>query len=268
VVESQAGVGSKTRSAARSPSSGQLCNNASNAEVLVNNDWSSSRDTIRVLLADDQALFRRGINAVLNGESDIEVVAEADSGTEAIDQAVDLAPDVVLMDVRMPGVGGIEAARAIKSASPSTAILMLTISDEEDDLYEAIKAGASGYLLKEVSVATVAGAIRSVTQGESFLSPSMASKLLLEFNSMLRREQRQSETPTLSPLTNRETEVLRHVAMGHTNRQIAETLKISENTVKNHVRNILEKLHLHDRMEAAVFAMESRMLDRHKESES
>ena len=143
------------------------------------------QDTIRVLLADDQALFRRGINAVLNGERDIEVVAEANSGTEAIDQAIDLAPDVVLMDVRMPGIGGIEAARAIKSASPSTAILMLTMSDEEDDLYEAIKAGASGYLLKEVSVATVADAIRNVTQGESFLSPSMASKLLLEFNSMV-----------------------------------------------------------------------------------
>lgn len=227
-------------------------------------DWPTGKDTIRVLLADDQALFRRGINAVLTGEEDIEVVAEADSGTEAVEQAIDLAPDVVLMDVRMPGVGGIEAARSIKSASPSTAILMLTISDEEDDLYEAIKAGASGYLLKEVSVATVAGAIRNVTQGESYLSPSMASKLLLEFNQMLKREERVAET-TLSPLTNRETEVLRHVAMGHTNRQIAETLEISENTVKNHVRNILEKLHLHDRMEAAMFAIETRMLDRHKE---
>jgi DNA-binding NarL/FixJ family response regulator len=230
-------------------------------------DWPTSKETIRVLLADDQALFRRGINAVLTGEDDIEIVAEAESGTEAVEQAVDLAPDVVLMDVRMPGVGGIEAARAIKTASPSTAILMLTISDEEDDLYEAIKAGASGYLLKEVSVATVAEAIRNVTQGESFLSPSMASKLLLEFNQMLKREERVAET-TLSPLTNRETEVLRHVAMGHTNRQIAETLEISENTVKNHVRNILEKLHLHDRMEAAMFAIETRMLDRHKETET
>jgi len=211
-------------------------------------------------LADDQALFRRGINAVLNTESDIEVVAEADNGTAAIDQAIDLAPDVVLMDVRMPGVGGIEATRLIKSASPSTAILMLTISDEEDDLYAAIKAGASGYLLKEVSVATVAGAIRSVVQGESFLSPSMASKLLLEFNALLKREE-SGPRGGLSPLTQRESEVLRHVAMGNTNRQIAEALEISENTVKNHVRNILEKLHLHDRMEAAMYAIETRMLD-------
>jgi len=219
------------------------------------------------LLPDDQALFRRGINAVLNGEPDIEVVAEADNGAAAIEQSIDLAPDVVLMDVRMPGIGGIEATRAIKSASPSTAILMLTISDEEDDLYEAIKAGASGYLLKEVSVATVAGAIRSVVQGESFLSPSMASKLLLEFNALLKREARSQES-MLSPLTQRESEVLRHVAMGHTNRQIAETLEISENTVKNHVRNILEKLHLHDRMEAAMYAIETRMLERHDEPAS
>jgi DNA-binding NarL/FixJ family response regulator len=228
----------------------------------VSNDWPNGRGPIRVLLADDQALFRRGINAVLNGEADIEVVAEADNGKAAIEDAIDLAPDVVLMDVRMPNGGGIEAARAIKSACPSTAILMLTISDEEDDLYEAIKAGASGYLLKEVSVATVAGAIRNVTQGESFLSPSMASKLLLEFNALLRREQQTQDATSLSPLTQRESEVLRHVAMGHTNRQIAEVLAISENTVKNHVRNILEKLHLHDRMEAAMYAVEARLLEK------
>lgn len=223
-------------------------------------DWPSNRGQIRVLLADDQALFRRGINAVLNTEQDIQIVAEADSGSSAVEQAIDLAPDVVLMDVRMPDGGGIEATRAIKAACPSTAILILTISDEEDDLYEAVKAGASGYLLKEVSVATVAGAIRSVVMGESFLSPSMASKLLLEFNALLKREERNLQS-TLSPLTQRESEVLRHVAMGHTNRQIAETLEISENTVKNHVRNILEKLHLHDRMEAAMYAIETRMLE-------
>lgn len=223
-------------------------------------DWSSNRGQIRVLLADDQALFRRGIHSVLSTENDIEIVAEADNGAAAIEQAIDLAPDVVLMDVRMPDVGGIEATRSIKAACPSTAILILTISDEEDDLYEAVKAGASGYLLKEVSVATIAGAIRSVVQGESFLSPSMASKLLMEFNALLKREER-SHQSMLSPLTQRESEVLRHVAMGHTNRQIAETLEISENTVKNHVRNILEKLHLHDRMEAAMYAIETRMLD-------
>ncbi len=221
---------------------------------------TNGRSSIRVLLADDQALFRRGINAVLTSEPDIEIVAEADNGASAVEFAIEHAPDVVLMDVRMPGVNGIEAARAIKSASPSTAILMLTISDEEDDLYEAIKAGANGYLLKEVSVATVAEAIRSVMQGETSLSPSMASKLLLEFNALREREERSSQSQAVSPLTQREVEVLRHVSQGHTNRQIAETLKISDNTVKNHVRNILEKLHLHDRMEAAMYAIEARIL--------
>ncbi len=223
-------------------------------------EWPNTRGSIRVLLADDQALFRRGINAVLTGEPDIEVVAEADNGTTAIAQAVEHAPDVVLMDVRMPGVGGIEAARAIKKTCPTASILMLTISDEEDDLYSAIKAGASGYILKEVSVATVATAIRSVMQGESFLSPSMASKLLLEFSALSEREQRPHE-PSLSPLTARETDVLRQVALGHTNAQIADTLEISESTVKNHVRNILAKLQLHDRMEAAMYAKSNRILD-------
>ena len=221
---------------------------------------TNGRQPIRVLLADDQALFRRGINAVLNSESDIEVVAEADCGSMAVQYAIEHAPDVVLMDVRMPGSSGIEAARLIKTASPSTAILMLTISDEEDDLYEAIKSGASGYLLKEVSVATVADAIRSVVAGESFLSPSMATKLMVEFSALLRREERSQEM-SVTPLTSREIEVLHHVSQGHTNKQIAEVLSISENTVKNHVRNILEKLHLHDRMEAAMYAIEARLLN-------
>jgi DNA-binding NarL/FixJ family response regulator len=223
-------------------------------------DSPGTREQIRVLVADDQALFRKGINAVLTAEPDIEVVAEAENGRAAISEAIELAPDVVLMDVRMPDVGGIDAARSIKSSCPSTAILMLTISDEEEDLYEAIKAGASGYLLKESSVATVSDAIRAVVAGESFLSPSMASKLLLEFNALVKRQE-QNHQAMLSPLTQRESEVLRHVALGHTNRQIAETLEISENTVKNHVRNILEKLHLHDRMEAAMYAIETRMLE-------
>lgn len=215
---------------------------------------------VRVLLADDQALFRRGINAVLNGEADIEVVAEADDGKSAIALAEEFVPDVVLMDVRMPGLGGIEAARQIKATCPSTAILMLTVSDEEDDLYAAIKAGANGYLLKEVSVATVAGAIRDAMNGESFLSPTMASKLLTEFSALSRREEQVERPVTFSSLTQREIEVLQFVAVGETNRKIAEKLGISENTVKNHVRNILEKLHLHDRMAAAMYAVEADLL--------
>jgi two-component system NarL family response regulator len=207
-------------------------------------------------------LFRRGLCVVLGGEDHIEVVAEAENGEEAIAKAKELVPDVVLMDVRMPRVDGIEAARQIRTISPGTKILMLTVSDEEDDLYEAIKAGAKGYLLKEISVEEVAEAIRAVVQGQSLVSPSMASKLLNEFNALAKRAEERQQCPAPS-LTNRELEVLRLVANPMTNREIAEGLYISENTVKNHIRNILEKLHLHSRMEAVIYAVREGLLDIH-----
>ena len=217
-------------------------------------------DVIRVLIADDQALFRRGLYVVLGTEDGIEVVAEAENGEEAIEKAQELAPDVVLMDVRMPRVNGIESARQIRADVPTTKILMLTVSDEEDDLYEAIKAGANGYLLKEISVEEVAEAIRAVVQGQSLISPSMASKLLNEFNALVKRAEEKQQFPAPA-LTSREIEVLRLVAKGMSNREIADDLYISENTVKNHVRNILEKLHLHNRMEAVIYAVRERLLD-------
>ena len=220
----------------------------------------SDGEVIRVLIADDQALFRRGLYVVLGTEDQIEVVAEAENGLEAIEKARELAPDVVLMDVRMPKANGIEAAAQIRADLPSTKILMLTVSDEEEDLYEAIKAGANGYLLKEISVEEVAEAIRAVMQGQSLISPSMASKLLSEFNALVRRAEDRQQFPAPA-LTNREIEVLRLVAKGMSNREIAEELYISENTVKNHVRNILEKLHLHNRMEAVIYAVKERLLD-------
>ncbi|MDP9404673.1 MAG: response regulator transcription factor [Actinomycetota bacterium] len=215
---------------------------------------------IRVLIADDQALFRRGLHVVLDTEDGIEVVAEAENGEEAVERARELAPDVVLMDVRMPRLDGIEATRRVRSEVPTTKIIMLTVSDEEDDLYEAIKAGANGYLLKEISVEEVAESVRAVMQGQSLLSPSMASKLLNEFNALVKRAEgkQQFDGPVL---TNRELEVLRLVAKGMSNREIATELYISENTVKNHVRNILEKLHLHNRMEAVIYAVKERLLD-------
>jgi two-component system NarL family response regulator len=219
--------------------------------------------SIRVLIADDQAVFRRGLYVILGLEDDIEVIAEADNGEDAVTKAVDLAPDVVLMDVRMPRVNGIEAATRIRELLPSTRILMLTVSDEEDDLYEAIKSGANGYLLKEVSGEEVADAIRAVAQGQSLISPSMASKLLTEFSSLAKRAEAQSQFPT-PVLTNRELEVLKLVAKGMSNRDVAVALYISENTVKNHVRNILEKLHLHSRMEAVMYAVRERLLDPHR----
>jgi len=217
-------------------------------------------ESIRVMICDDHALFRRGLTMVLEAEEGIVVVGEAEDGADAIAKAEELAPDVVLMDVRMPQVSGIEATRAIAENVPTTKILMLTVSDEEDDLYDAIKAGATGYLLKEISIEEVASAIRAVISGQSLISPSMASKLLTEFTNLSKRADERQAVPT-PRLTERELEVLKLVAQGLTNRDIAAELYISENTVKNHVRNILEKLHLHSRMEAVVYAVREKLLD-------
>jgi two-component system NarL family response regulator len=218
------------------------------------------RDPIRVLVVDDHALFRRGLQMVLEQEEDIEVVGEAGDGAEAVEKVTDTIPDIVLMDVRMPKRGGIDACTAIKDAVPSAKIIMLTISDEEADLYDAIKAGASGYLLKEISIEEVATAIRAVNEGQSLISPSMASKLLTEFASMIKRGDERQQLPT-PRLTDREMEVLKLVAKGMNNRDIAKQLFISENTVKNHIRNILEKLQLHSRMEAVVYAVREKLLE-------
>jgi DNA-binding NarL/FixJ family response regulator len=217
-------------------------------------------EPIRVLVVDDHALFRRGLEMVLAQEPDIEVVGEAGDGAEAVERAADLLPDVVLMDVRMPRRSGIEACTAVKDVVPSARIIMLTISDEEADLYEAIKAGATGYLLKEISIDEVADAIRAVAGGQSLISPAMASKLLSEFASMIKRDGERQQVPA-PRLTERELEVLRLVARGLNNREIARQLFISENTVKNHVRNILEKLQLHSRMEAVVYAVREKLLE-------
>jgi len=219
-----------------------------------------AQDSIRVLICDDHALFRRGLIMVLESEDGIEVVAEAEDGEDAIRKAEEVAPDVVLMDVRMPRMSGIEATSAIAEAVPTAKILMLTVSDEEEDLYEAVKAGATGYLLKEISIEEVANAIRAVVTGQSLISPSMASKLLSEFNNLAKQAQQKVLVPKL---TDRELQVLKLVAQGMSNREVAEELFISENTVKNHVRNILEKLHLHSRMEAVVYAVREKLLDIH-----
>jgi DNA-binding NarL/FixJ family response regulator len=220
----------------------------------------NGREPIRVLVVDDHVLFRRGLEMVLEQEPDIEVVGEAGDGAEALEKAVQETPDIVLMDVRMPRRDGIDACMSIKGAVPSAKIIMLTISDEEADLYDAIKAGATGYLLKEVSIEEVGTAIRSVAEGQSLISPSMATKLLSEFASMIKRTDERQQVPT-PRLTDREMDVLRLVARGMNNRDIARSLFISENTVKNHVRNILEKLQLHSRMEAVVYAVREKLLE-------
>ncbi len=217
-------------------------------------------EPIRVLVVDDHALFRRGLQMVLEQEPDIEVVGEASDGAAAVTAATEMLPDIVLMDVRMPKGGGIDACTAIHEIVPSAKIIMLTISDEEADLYEAIKAGAMGYLLKEISIEEVAAAVRAVYGGQSLISPSMASKLLTEFATMIKKTDDRQQVPT-PRLTDREMEVLKLVAKGMNNRDIAKQLFISENTVKNHIRNILEKLQLHSRMEAVVYAVREKLLE-------
>ena len=213
---------------------------------------------IRVVIADDHVLYRKGMQAVLELDGSAQVVGQAGDGAEAVAVCASTDPDVVLMDVRMPGVGGIEACRRIRGGVPSARILMLTMSDDEADLFEAIKAGASGYLLKDLPAEEVSAAIRSVYDGQAMIPPSMAATLLAEFSRLS-----VVEVPNANGapgLTDREVEVLRHVARGLANREIADQLVISENTVKNHVRNILEKLHLHSRVEAAVFAHRQHLL--------
>ena len=226
-------------------------------------DSDPGGEPIRVLIADDHALFRRGLEMVLAEEDGIKLVGQASDGAEAVQVASATVPDVVLMDIRMPKTSGIEAARRMKESAPSAKIVMLTISDEEDDLFEAIRAGASGYLLKDIPLDEVADSVRAVHGGQSLINPSMAGKLLTEFATLARRDEEEPPAKHVAApkLTEREMEVLRLVARGMNNRDIAKDLFISENTVKNHIRNILEKLHLHSRMEAVVYAVREKILD-------
>ena len=226
-------------------------------------DGSKGPEPIRVLIADDHALFRRGLEMVLEEEDDIDLVGQASDGTEAVAVAGESLPDVVLMDIRMPKSSGIEACRATKEVAPSAKIVMLTISDEEEDLFEAIRAGASGYLLKDIPLDEVAEAVRAVHGGQSLINPSMAGKLLTEFATLAKRDSEEEQAQHVAPpkLTDREMEVLKLVARGMNNRDIAKELFISENTVKNHVRNILEKLQIHSRMEAVMIAVRQKLIE-------
>jgi DNA-binding NarL/FixJ family response regulator len=225
-------------------------------------DTSPHAEPIRTMIVDDHALFRRGLEMVLDEEPDIELVGQASDGAEAVEKAAESLPDIVLMDIRMPRSSGIEACRAMKEAAPSAKIVILTISDEEEDLFEAIRAGASGYLLKDIPLDEVADTVRAVHGGQSLINPSMAGKLLTEFATLARRddEERVQEVPA-PRLTEREMQVLKLIARGMNNRDIAKELFISENTVKNHVRNILEKLQIHSRMEAVMVAVREKLIE-------
>ena len=205
--------------------------------------------SIRVLVADDHAIVRKGIRALLATEPDIEVVGEAENGREAVTEAERLQPDVILMDLVMPEVDGIEAIRRITARQPEARILVLTSFAADDKVFPAIKAGALGYLLKDSGPEELVQAIHQVYRGESSLHPTIARKLLHELS-------RPSERPpTPEPLTEREVEVLRLVARGQSNQEIADQLVISEATVRTHMSNILGKLHLASRTQAALYAL-------------
>jgi DNA-binding NarL/FixJ family response regulator len=212
---------------------------------------------VRVLLVDEHALFREGLGLALAGVDDIEVAGEAVDGDDAAVQSQLLRPDVVVMDVRMPEGSGAGAIARIRSAQPAVAVLVLTGSPDDEDLLESLRAGANGYLLKDASVEEVAEAIRAVARGQGALSSMLTAKVLDRLGQLLRRVP-DDEGPRL---TGRELDVLRLVVKGLTNREIARDLFISQNTVKNHVRNILEKLHVRTRTEAATFAVRERILD-------
>ncbi|SCL66188.1 two component transcriptional regulator, LuxR family [Micromonospora citrea] len=213
--------------------------------------------TIRVLIADDQVMVRQGFTVLLNAEPDIEVVGQAVDGRDAVAQVAELAPDVVLMDVRMPVVDGIEATRRLTEAADSAVrVLMLTTFDLDEYVYEALRAGASGFLLKDASAADLAHAVRVVAAGEALLAPTVTRRLITEF-SRLSATPRAPLRKRVGELTGRETEVLALVAQGLSNAEIAEHLVVAEQTVKTHVSRILTKLGLRDRTQAAVFAYET-----------
>ena len=209
----------------------------------------SSKETIRVLIADDHAIVRKGIRALLATEPEIEVVGEAEDGEQAIAHTQQLAPDVVLMDLVMPGLDGLDATRQIVAQQPRTHILVLTSFAGDDKVFPAIKAGAQGYLLKDSGPEELVQAIQQVFRGESSLHPSIARKLLRELADPTPRE------PEVDALTEREIEVLQLVAEGHSNREISEQLTIREATVRTHVSNILAKLNLGSRTQAALYAL-------------
>ena len=221
-------------------------------------------DQIKVLVVDDHALFRRGIAAVLASEEGLEVVGEAVDGLEAIEKTREIAPDVILMDLNMPRCSGLEAIQALQTEMPQVNVLVLTVSEEETDLFASVKFGARGYLLKNTEPEELIHAIFHIAQGGVIVSPLMATKLLTEFKELTAGAEREPIGEANADLSPREGEVLQLVAQGATNKEIADSLFIAENTVKTHLKSIMEKLHLANRSQAAAYAVK-RGLAQYKE---
>ncbi len=211
--------------------------------------------TIKVLIVDDQSLFRDGLRTLLSVQPDFEVAGEAGNGEEALRQAVRLQPDIILMDLRMPVMDGVTATQRLREALPQCRVIVLTTFDDDEYVFDGLKAGAVGYLLKDVSSEKLFEAIRAADRGEYFLLPSITAKVMAEF-SRLSRMAPQPAGALEEPLSPRELEILHLVATGASNRDIAETLVIAEGTVKNHLTNILSKLSAKDRMQAVLKARE------------
>ncbi len=205
---------------------------------------------VRILLADDHTILREGIKVLLNRERDMEIVAEAEDGAQALEQVRSVKPDVVVMDISMPKIGGLEVTREITETFPDVKVVILTMHDNEEYLVQALKSGAKGYVLKEAAATDLAEAIRAVVRGDAYLYPAVARKLVDDYVNRVRTIKTASES-----LTPREREVLKLVAEGHTNKEIADYLGISVKTVENHRANLMRKLDLHDRTELARYAI-------------
>lgn len=218
-------------------------------------------EVISVLIADDHALIREGIAKVLSLDSAIKVVGEASNGEEAVQMARELVPQVVLMDLNMPKLSGLEATRQILAETPDIKVVALTVCEEDQQIFEVIKAGVAGYMLKDVDADTLLHTIKAVNQGERTIHPSLTSRLLTEMERMNQEACAAEFRETMNELlTNRELEILKQIALGHHNRDIADNLCISEKTVKNHISSIFRKIQVDDRTQAALYALKNKLV--------
>jgi NarL family two-component system response regulator LiaR len=214
-------------------------------------------ERISILIVDDHSVVRQGVRAFLEAQPDLAIAGEAESGEQAVQRAQELIPDVVLMDLALPGIDGVEATRQIKRVSPRTQVIVLTSYYEDEHVFPALRAGAISYTLKDIRPAELVEIVRKAAAGESVLHPRVASRLIQEV-----RQAKRTVPPAFAELTERELEVLRMIAEGHSNASIAEQLVLSEKTVKGHVSNILSKLHMEDRTQAAVFAWQQGLMEK------